>query len=88
MIQEANGPGRRLRTASLQCPFGRGINLEIEVDGVDAVHERMTVAGHEVIVPIEERWYGTAEGTTGHRQFVVADPDGYFLRFYTDLRRR
>ena|ERR1039458_4966513 len=88
MIQEARGPGRRFRTAPLQRPFGRGMSLQIEVASVDAVHERLITAGHNVIVAIEERWYETTEGAVGNRQFVVADPDGYLLRFYTGLGRR
>ncbi|WP_156899436.1 VOC family protein [Pleomorphomonas koreensis] len=35
MLQEAQGPGRRFRTALLEYPFGRGINLQIEVSDVD-----------------------------------------------------
>ena len=29
MIQEAAGPGRRFRTAPLELPYGRGVNLQI-----------------------------------------------------------
>src|SRR5664279_661903 len=36
MIQEAEGPGRRFRTASLEPPYGRGVNIQLRVDDVDA----------------------------------------------------
>jgi catechol 2,3-dioxygenase-like lactoylglutathione lyase family enzyme len=97
MLQEAAGPGRRFRTAPLERPFGRGVNLQLEIPDVDAVHERVTAAGHEPVVPMEERWYQvdvtspggrwTSAGPTeaGNRQFVVADPDGYLWRPFTDL---
>lgn len=37
---------------------------------------------------MEERWYRVNEQETGNRQFVVADPDGYLLRFFEDLGLR
>jgi catechol 2,3-dioxygenase-like lactoylglutathione lyase family enzyme len=97
MIQEAAGPGRRLRTAPLELPCGRGVNFQLRVDDVDAMHARAVEAGVDIVVPIEERWYrvdvaesggrwqvkGPAEA--GNRQFVLADPDGYLWRPFRDL---
>lgn len=37
---------------------------------------------------MEDRWYTTAHGLGGNRQVVVADPDGYQLRFFEDLGGR
>jgi hypothetical protein len=34
MVQEAAGPGRRLRTAPLEPPFGRGVNFQLRVEDV------------------------------------------------------
>lgn len=100
MVQEAAGPGRRFRTAPLAPPFGRGVNFELPVADVDAVFERAIAAGAAVVVPMEERWYrvdverpagrwqrgGVVDA--GNRQFVVADPDGYLWRPFTDLGER
>lgn len=97
MVQEAWGPGRRFRTAPLEAPFGRGINFQLAVPDVDAVHERFQASGPDLVVAIEERWYrvdveapggrwaeaGPTEA--GNRQFVAADPDGYLWRPYQDL---
>jgi catechol 2,3-dioxygenase-like lactoylglutathione lyase family enzyme len=88
MLEEAAGPGRRFRSAPLERPYGRGVNFQIEVANVDAMHERVRKAGFDPIVPIEERWYRRDEIESGHRQFVVADPDGYLLRFFSDLGRQ
>ncbi len=100
MIQEAAGPGRRFRTAPLELPCGRGVNFQLGVADVDAVHARAVAAGAEIVVPIEERWYrvdvaerGGRWQTTGpieagNRQFVVADPDGYLWRPFRDLGSR
>lgn len=85
MLQAADGPGRRFRTAPLQAPFGRGVNLQIAVEHVDALYERIVAARYELVVPIEERSYHVKEATLISRQFVVADPDGYLLRFFEDL---
>jgi len=100
MLQEAAGPGRRFRTAPLEVPFGRGVNFQLRVEDVDAIHARAVAAGVDIVVPIEERWYRVdvaerggrwqVEGPTeaGNRQFVLADPDGYLWRPYRDLGMR
>jgi catechol 2,3-dioxygenase-like lactoylglutathione lyase family enzyme len=88
MLEEAAGPGRRFRTAPLEHPYGRGINLQIEVADVDALHARIRAAGFDLLIPLEERWYRRDRMERGHRQFVVADPDGYLLRFFADLGQR
>ena len=88
MLQEAAGPGRRFRTAPLEHPFGRGVNLQIRVSDVDALHAAVRRTDLAVPVPLEERWYRHDHVELGNRQFVVADPDGYLLRFFTDLGTR
>ncbi len=85
MLEEAAGPGRRLRTAPLEHPFGRGMNLQIRVSDVAALYETVQQSGLPVVVPLEERWYRENRVARGNRQFVVADPDGYLLRFASDL---
>jgi catechol 2,3-dioxygenase-like lactoylglutathione lyase family enzyme len=88
MLQAAEGPGRRFRTAPLEHPFGRGVNLQIEVRDAAALHERASGAGHQIVLGLEDRWYRTRDEEAGNRQFVVADPDGYLLRFFEDLGTR
>jgi catechol 2,3-dioxygenase-like lactoylglutathione lyase family enzyme len=88
MLEEADGPGRRFRTAALERPFGRGVNLQIEVEDARALHQRVVEAGYDPLVPLEERWYRSASVELGNRQFVLSDPDGYLLRFFTDLGSR
>ena len=100
MLQDATGPGRRFRTAALEPPFGRGINLQIAVPNVDEAHQAVLREGMQPIIDIEERWYEvnvvapagrwTMRGPmqAGNRQFVVADPDGYLLRLFTSLGSR
>jgi hypothetical protein len=87
MLEEA-GPGRRFRPAALEHPHGRGVNFQIEVANVDPLHERVRKAGFNPVIPIEQRWYRRDEVESENRQFVVADPDGYLLRFFSSLGHR
>jgi catechol 2,3-dioxygenase-like lactoylglutathione lyase family enzyme len=88
MLEEAAGPGRRFSTAPLERPFGRGVNFQIQVGDVDELYAHVLAAQAHVVIPIEEKWYRRDDLDLGNRQFVVADPDGYLLRFFTDLGRR
>jgi catechol 2,3-dioxygenase-like lactoylglutathione lyase family enzyme len=88
MLEEAAGPGRRFRTAALEQPFGRGINLQIAVAGVDDLYRVVQSVKLSIVIPLEERWYRQSAIERGNRQFVVADPDGYLLRFAQDLGER
>ena len=81
MLEQAGGPGRRITTGPLEQPFGRGVNFQILVSSVDGRAERLEANGRRPIIPLEERWYRRGTGRIGQRQFVVADPDGYLLRF-------
>ena len=88
MMQQANGPGRRFRTAPLEQPHGRGLNLQILTQDVDGILARARKIGLEIVLDIEEVWYRHNNVLRGNRQFVVSDLDGYLLRFYEDLVSR
>lgn len=88
MLEDAAGPGRRFRIAALEHPYGRGVSFMIEVADVDGVHGCVQAAGCTIVVPLEDRWYRRDTIEYGRRQFVVADPDGYLLRFTTSLGQR
>jgi catechol 2,3-dioxygenase-like lactoylglutathione lyase family enzyme len=88
MLQGAGGPGRTFRTASLQWPFGRGVNFQIEVDDVGGLFETARETDAATVLPMEDRWYRAGAEELGNRQFVLADPDGYLLRFFEDLGSR
>ena len=80
MLEQADGPGRRFGTASLEVPFGRGMNLQIAHPFLDSAHDRLVAAGAGFVVPLETRIYETGTTAVSVRQFVVADPDGYLIR--------
>jgi catechol 2,3-dioxygenase-like lactoylglutathione lyase family enzyme len=64
---------------------GRGVNLQIEVSDLDRMLDALAVSGTSLKIPLEEKYYRTPEGHVGQRQCVVADPDGYLLRFFENL---
>ncbi len=57
----------------------------IETTDVDSLYRTVAESGAPIVLAIEEAWYRTGDVHGGNRQFVVQDPDGYLLRFYTDL---
>ena len=71
-----------------QYPFGRGVNLQILVRDVAALANNCAAAGVALYLPLEERWYRKDQEEVGNKQFVVADPDGYLLRFFEDMGTR
>jgi catechol 2,3-dioxygenase-like lactoylglutathione lyase family enzyme len=86
MIEQPTG--RAFLAGDLAHPFGRGINLQIRVSDVDALHARVYAAGLPLYLPLEEIWYRRDQVRLGNRQFIVQDPDGYLLRLYSDLGSR
>ena len=82
MVEE---PVNRTFLASpLAHPRGSGINLQISVNDVDRLWTRLPEQC-AVVLPIEERDYQSGYKSIRVRQFVVADPDGYVLRFTQHL---
>ncbi len=69
-------------------PFGRGINLQIDVAAVQPMLDRLAAAAWPLYLPPQDRWYRAGDVENGQRQFLVQDPDGYLLRFAESLGRR
>lgn len=69
-------------------PFGRGLNVQIEVPDLAPLLVRLAAADVTLYLPLEEKWYRRNDCETGNRQIVVADPDGYLLRFFETLGSR
>lgn len=84
------GLGRTFGDAHLPTdpPFGRGLNVQIEVAAIAPLLAALSAEGIAPYLPVEERWYRRGAGEIGLRQFVVADPDGYLLRFFEPLGER
>jgi len=86
MLEERGQDGvRAWITAPLSYPYGRGMNLEVEVESAVSLHEACRNAGARIFLEIEEKWYRRDAIFLGVRQFIVQDPDGYLLRFSEPL---
>jgi catechol 2,3-dioxygenase-like lactoylglutathione lyase family enzyme len=89
MLDQRSATGERdWVAAELAYPYGRGMNLEIEVENVDALHASCVRNGARVFLEVEEKWYRRDALLLGVRQFIVMDPDGYFLRLSQPLGTR
>ena len=74
------GPGDR--------PFGRGVNVQIEVAALDPLLAALDSLGHTPRLGPETRRYRAGTQEIGQRQLWVEDPDGYLLRFCQFVDRR
>ena len=74
--------------AELTPPFGRGVNLEIQVSDVDKLHSAVLATGMDCFLPLEERWYRRDDYEIGVLQFAAQDPDGYLIRLSQKLGTR
>jgi lactoylglutathione lyase len=54
-------------------PIGATGTMFIEVQGVDALHDRLK-ASAKIVMPIVTQFYGL-------REFAIEDPDGYVITF-------
>jgi catechol 2,3-dioxygenase-like lactoylglutathione lyase family enzyme len=70
-------------TAALEYPFGRGINFQITVKHLDAIHARLLKNAYPLRLPLESRSYRVGDTLVNIRQFMLMDPDGYLLRLNT-----
>jgi catechol 2,3-dioxygenase-like lactoylglutathione lyase family enzyme len=59
-------------------PRGNGLNVRIMVDDVDLLRERAGALRAPIVHEIADRPYGL-------RDFIVADPNGFLLRFASPI---
>jgi catechol 2,3-dioxygenase-like lactoylglutathione lyase family enzyme len=79
------GRGRDFLAAPAERPFGRGMNLEIAVADLAPLIAAAEAAGLVPFLPPETRGYRVGLRMVQVRQFVLADPDGYLVRFSESL---
>jgi len=84
------GEGRTFDDGHLpeKYPFGKGLNVQIQVDEIKPLLDGLADAKISLYLAVEDKWYRKEDAEVGNRQFVVADPDGYLLRFYQALGSR
>jgi lactoylglutathione lyase len=67
------GDDHPLLRGGRDAPRGQCVELVLEVEDLDALHDRVRAAGVDA-TPIEHQPWGL-------RDFRVVDPEGYYLRF-------
>lgn len=72
-------------TGDLEKPYGRGINIQIEVTGINDLYERAKSRNAKIFMEIEDKEYSCDGEVTVSRQFIIQDPDGYLLRFFEEV---
>ena len=75
-------------TGPLDYPFGRGLNLQIEVASLAPILARLEQASWPLFIKPDERWHRVGPVSRGQRRALVLDPDGYLLRLAQPLGTR
>jgi catechol 2,3-dioxygenase-like lactoylglutathione lyase family enzyme len=55
-------------------PLGATGTIYLEIDGIDALHDRLEAANVPIVMPLATQFYGM-------REFAIEDPDGYVITF-------
>ncbi|MFN3228316.1 MAG: bleomycin resistance protein [Asticcacaulis sp.] len=66
--------------APMNYPFGRGMNLQLEVEDLDTILERLELSGYHLFRPLMDSAYSEGDITHRQRECLVQDPDGYLIR--------
>ncbi len=73
MIDET-GKGRTWKTAEFEYPLGRGIDLQIAVEGIRSMLDRLKQENIKLFLETEEKCYRIIDHEVGNRQFLVLQP--------------
>lgn len=82
MIEQQNG---YWDTGPLEYPYGRGINLSIQIDDLEDVIASLSRHNHPIKIGPELNRYRMDDKVLCNRELLVLDPDGYLLRFTQPL---
>jgi catechol 2,3-dioxygenase-like lactoylglutathione lyase family enzyme len=83
MLEQFDESGWHVGT--LEKPYGRGVNFQIECANATAVRNKMVQVGHALYRDLKDTWRQTGDTISGAREFLIQDPDGYLLRFAEEL---
>lgn len=74
-------PDDPLVVAELTTPFGRGVTINVRTADPKVVYEALREKKFPLVVPMEISELEDGGERYTQTSFVVADPDGYLLRF-------
>ncbi len=63
------------------------MNLEIEVEDIVATDHRLREREISMLLPLHEKTYRVGTARLLVKRFLVADPDGYLIRFSQQMKR-
>ena len=78
MIEENND---NWNTGKLEHPYGRGINLSMEVSNIEKMYEILKEKNIKFFLDLEIHEYRINDKISYDKEFLIQDPDGYLLRF-------
>lgn len=78
MIEERNN---HWNTGIMEYPFGRGINISMTVDDIDAMYQALKEKNIVFFLELEVHSYKVKDKIYNDKEFLVQDTDGYLLRF-------
>jgi catechol 2,3-dioxygenase-like lactoylglutathione lyase family enzyme len=84
MIEQAREDGK-WRTGKLEKPFGRGLNLQIEISDLKPLLASLEKNHWPIAFGPEENSYSVQGKELKCRELLVKDPDGFLLRFSQEL---
>ncbi len=67
--------------AKMEYPYGRGINISMEVSDIDLIRNNILNSGYKIFIDVMINEYRVNDKIYKDREFLVQDPDGYVLRF-------
>lgn len=88
MLEQGAPDAGQWLTAPLSKPFGRGINLQIDVVAVAPIIQKLGQAGFPLFRACKDTWYRANNVEVGQRELIVQDPDGYLVRLVERLGER
>lgn len=78
MIEEVND---NWNVGKLEYPFGRGVNISMEVENIDKLYELVKKKQYPFFRDMQIDSYQVGDKVYHDKQFLIQDLDGYLLRF-------
>ena len=86
MLEGVEGNSRKWLAGKLETPFGRGINFQWDVTGIEMLYSKVQSKCNDLIfLPKETKSYQVNDRHVTQLQFIVRSPDGYLFRFCEDV---
>ena len=81
MIEEVN---ENWNVGELEYPFGRGINISMEVSDIDKLYDFVKEKQYPFFRDMQIDSYQVGDKVYRDKQFLIQDLDGYLLRFVSE----